>query len=134
MPRSLLLSFPFYISLFLSLSLSVGVRREFKNTGFMGFLAIWDAIDNSLFYLFVCVVYVCVCVYLFNFVSICVLLLKGNINREERGGDIGLIITLVPKVLYYCFLICWLNNLWTFIEFCLVGSLSWMSKRFKHCL
>ncbi len=30
----------------------------------------------------------------------------------KEGGEIGLFFTLVPKVLYYRFLIRWLNNFW----------------------
>ena len=44
-----------------------------------------------------------------HFSLFCHLLLKVTNNRE--GGDIGLFITLVPKILYYHFIIRLLNNL-----------------------
>ena len=46
----------------------------------------------------------------------------------REGGDIGLFITLVPKVFLIVFFV-GLATLGTFIEFWLVGSFSWVSKR-----
>ena len=46
----------------------------------------------------------------------------------REWGDIGLFIKLVPKVLKYCFLIRWLNNLGDFYWILMVGSFIWVSK------
>ncbi len=45
-------------------------------------------------------------------------------ERERGGGDIGLFITLVPKVLQSRFLICWLNDFGDLSKFWLVSSFS----------
>ena len=55
--------------------------------------------------------------------------LFSNTKLTRERGDNGLFITIVPKD----FLIRWLNRLTgDFSEFWLVGSFSWVFKRFNH--
>ena len=49
-----------------------------------------------------------------------------------QGGDIGLFITLVPKFYNNVLLFVCIPSLATYIEFNMVGSLSFVSKRFNH--
>ena len=50
---------------------------------------------------------------------------------SRDGGDNGLFITQVPKVLYR-FNVSWLNNFGDFNEFWLVGLFHWVFKRFNR--
>ena len=52
--------------------------------------------------------------------------------KSKEGGDIGLFITLVPKVYKTFFLFVGSTTLVTFIEFWLVCSWSWVFKRFHY--
>ena len=60
------------------------------------------------------------------FAMVCIILNITHHKLTREGGDSGLFITLVPKVLYSVFLFVGLTTLATFIEFCLVGTLSWV--------
>ena len=57
-------------------------------------------------------------------------ILNEFLPERERERDTRLFIALVPKVKSR-FLIRWLNNFGDLSEFCLVDSLSWVTKRFN---